>query len=72
MFNLVGKFTSLPQKKRKNMNEEQKKRIEEMADNYMRGRAMALSFKPLTLEDIKEAFLCGAEDMVHLIDEEDD
>lgn len=54
------------------MNEEQKERIEEMADNYMRGRAMALSFKPLTLEDIKEAFLCGAEDMVHLIDEEDD
>lgn len=54
------------------MNEEQKERIEEMADNYMRGRAMALSFKPLTLEDIKKAFLCGAEDMVHLIDEEDD
>lgn len=53
------------------MNEEQKERIEEMADNYMRGRAMALSFKPLTLEDIKEAFLCGADEMAHLIDEED-
>lgn len=53
------------------MDEEKKKRIEEMADNYMRGRAMALSFKPLTLADIKEAFLCGAEDMAHLIEEED-
>lgn len=54
------------------MNEEQKERIEEMADNYMRGRAMAISFKPLTLADIKAAFLCGAEDMARLIEEEDD
>ena len=53
------------------MDEEKKKRIEEMADNYMRGRAMIISIKPLTLVDIKEAFLCGAEDMAHLIDEED-
>ena len=53
------------------MEEDIKKRIEEMADNYMRGRAMALSFKPLTLEDIKKAFLCGAEDMKHLIEEGD-
>ena len=52
------------------MNEEQQERIEEMADNYMRGRAMALSFKPLTLGDIKEAYLCGAEGMNHLIEEE--
>ena len=52
------------------MNEEQQERIEEMADNYMRGRAMALSFKPLTLQDIKQAFLCGAEDMVRLIEED--
>jgi hypothetical protein len=54
------------------MSEEQKERIEEMADNYMRGRAMALSFKPLTLQDIKEAFLYGADEMARLIDEEDD
>lgn len=54
------------------MNEEQQERIEEMADNYMRGRAMVLSFKPLTLQDIKEAFLCGADDMVHLIEEEEE
>ena len=54
------------------MNEEQQERIEEMADDYMRGRAMALSFKPLTLQDIKEAFLCGASDMVHLIEEEEE
>ena len=54
------------------MNKEQKERIEEMADNYMRGRAMALSFKPLTLQDIKNAYLCGAEDMDHLIEEEEE
>lgn len=46
------------------------KEIEEKADNYMRGRAMALSFKPLSLEDIKEAFIYGAEEMEHLIEEE--
>lgn len=43
-----------------------------MADNYMRGRAMALSFKPLTLQDIKDAYLCGADDMNHLIEEEEE
>lgn len=41
------------------------KNIEEKASNYMRGRAMALSFKPLSLADIKEAYLCGAEDYAH-------
>lgn len=40
--------------------------IEEKASNYMRGRAMALSFKPLSLQDIKEAYLCGAEDYAHI------
>ena len=53
------------------MEEDIQKRIEEMADNYMRGRAMALGFKPLTLEDVKQAFLSGAEDMKHLIEEGD-
>lgn len=52
------------------MTEQQRMEIEEKADNYMRGRAMALSFKPLSLEDIKEAFIYGAEEMVHLIEEE--
>ena len=51
------------------MTEEQRMEIEEKADNYMRGRAMALSFKPLSLEDIKEAFIYGAEEM-DLIGEE--
>ena len=54
------------------MNKDQQERMEEMADNYMRGRAMALSFKPLTLQDIKNAYLCGAEDMDHLIEEEEE
>lgn len=48
------------------MTEEQRMEIEEKADNYMRGRAMALSFKPLSLEDIKEAFICGAQEMEQL------
>lgn len=52
------------------MTKEQRMEIEEKADNYMRGRAMALSFKPLSLEDIKEAFIYGAEEMEHLIEEE--
>lgn len=42
--------------------------IEEKADNYMRGRAMALSFKPLTLEDVKEAYIIGAEEQKHIDD----
>lgn len=29
---------------------------------------MALSFKPLALSDVKDAFLCGAEEMERLID----
>lgn len=50
--------------------EEQRMQIKKKAENYMRGRAMALSFKPLSLEDIKEAFIYGAEEMEHLINEE--
>lgn len=42
--------------------------IAEKADNYMRGRAMALSFKPLTLEDVKEAYIIGAEEQKHIDD----
>ena len=45
-----------------------KAQIAENASNYMRGRAMALSFKPLTLNDVKDAYKCGAEDMQRLID----
>ena len=40
--------------------------IEEKASNYVRGRAIALSFKPLSLQDVKEAYLCGAEDYAHI------
>jgi len=42
--------------------------IAESASNYMRGRAMALSFKPLALSDVKDAYMCGAEEMERLID----
>ena len=47
---------------------ERKARIAESRSNYVRGRAMALSFKPLSLEDIKDAFDSGASEMEHLID----
>lgn len=43
----------------------ERKEFEEIkvkADNYTRGRYMSLSFKPLTINDIKEAYLCGAMD----------
>lgn len=44
------------------MGREELEEIKEKADDYMRGRSMALSFKPLTINDIKEAYLCGAMD----------
>lgn len=47
---------------------ERKASIAESASNYMRGRAMALSFKPLALSDVKDAYMCGAEEMERLID----
>ena len=49
---------------------ERKARISESASNYMRGRAMALSFKPLTLEDVKDAFTSGAEEMERHLNKE--
>lgn len=54
------------------MTKEQQKRIEEMAANYVAGRSIILGIKPLTLEDVKEAFLCGAYDMENLLIEEED
>ena len=47
---------------------ERKAHIKESSGNYMRGRAMALSFKPLTLQDVRDAYECGAEEMERLID----
>ena len=42
--------------------------IAKKSGNYMRGRAMALSFKPLSLQDVRDAYKCGAEEMERLID----
>lgn len=53
----------------KKIKEEQRKQINESATNYMRGRAMAMSFKPLSLEDVKEAYLQGVEDVLQLLEE---
>lgn len=47
---------------------ERKTRIAESVSNYVRGRAMALSFKPLSLQDVRDAFTSGAEEMERLID----
>lgn len=49
------------------MDKELKDLFEEKANNYTAGRAMCLSFKPLTIEDIKEAYLQGADDMENKI-----
>lgn len=48
---------------------ERKARIARGASNYMAGRAMLLSLKPLRLSDVKDAYLCGAENMEQLIDQ---
>lgn len=48
---------------------ERKARIAKGASDYMTGRAMALSFKPLRLSDVKDAYLSGAENMERLIDQ---
>lgn len=48
---------------------ERKAIIAKGASDYMTGRAMALSFKPLRLSDIKEAYLYGAKNMERLIDQ---
>ena len=48
--------------------QERKAHIKESSGNYMRGRAMALSFKPLTLQDVRDAYECGADEMERLID----
>ena len=53
----------------KKIKEEQRKQINESATNYMRGRTMAMSFKPLSLEDVKEAYLQGVEDVLQLLEE---
>lgn len=50
---------------------ETKAQIAESCSNYVRGRSMALSFKPLTLQDVRDAYKCGAEDMQRLIDDTD-
>lgn len=49
------------------MDKELRDLFAEKANNYTAGRAMCLSFKPLTIEDIKEAYLQGAEDMENKI-----
>lgn len=48
--------------------QERKAHIKTSSSNYMRGMAMALSFKPLSLQDVKEAYECGAEEMERIID----
>ena len=48
--------------------QERKAHIKESSGNYMRGRAMVLSFKPLTLQDVRDAYECGAEEMERLVD----
>lgn len=46
------------------MNTELQDYFREKSENYAAGRAMALSFKPLTIDDIKEAYMQGVEEML--------
>ena len=41
--------------------------IHEKAECYGAGRSMALSFKPLTIQDVIDAYNNGAEDLMQLI-----
>lgn len=46
------------------MNIELQDYFREKSENYAAGRAMALSFKPLSIDDIKEAYMQGVEEML--------
>lgn len=46
------------------MNTELQDYFREKSENYASGRAMALSFKPLSIDDIKEAYMQGVEEML--------
>lgn len=46
------------------MNKELQDYLREKSENYASGRAMALSFKPLSIDDIKEAYMQGVEEML--------
>ena len=48
---------------------ERKEKIAKGSSDYMRGRAMAMQFKPLTLHDVKEAYQYGAAEMENLLDD---
>lgn len=49
------------------MTKELIKEIEEKADNYILGLSLMLTIRPLSLEDVKIAFMNGAEEMAHII-----
>ena len=44
-----------------------KRQMEEACENYVAGRKMALSFKPLTMDDVKDAFMSAVEEVLHLL-----
>jgi hypothetical protein len=43
--------------------------MREKADSYKVGRSFALSFKPLSINDVEESYLAAAEDAFRLIGE---
>lgn len=49
------------------MTNELRKEIEEKADNYILGLSMMLALRPLSLEDVKIAFMAGVEEMEYMI-----
>ena len=53
------------------MNKEKiREQVSATCDNFVAGRTMALTFKPLTIEDIREAYMCGVEDTLQFIDDQ--
>lgn len=54
--------------KEMNMDKEEiREQMKETCENYVAGRKMALSFKPLTMDDVKDAFMSAVEEVLQLL-----
>lgn len=47
--------------------EEIREQMKETCENYVAGRKMALSFKPLTMDDVKDSFMSAVEEVLQLL-----
>lgn len=44
-----------------------REQMKEACENYVAGRKMALFFMPLTMDDVKDAFMSAVEDVLLLL-----